>query len=242
MDNPFLSIVIPAHNEAHRLPASLEKIDRFVSQQPYTAEVIVVENGSTDKTTEVVRSAMQHYPYLRLLTSQERGKGLAVRIGMLAAAGKYRFQADADLSMPIEEVAKFIPPQNPNCQVAIASRELPSARRFNEPPYRHLVGRAFNALVRMIALPGLHDTQCGFKCFASNTAEKIFPLQTLKGMSFDAELLVIARRHGYTIQEIPINWFFDPDSRVRLFKDSFQMALDLFAIRRKARRGLYDPR
>ena len=242
MEKPFLSIIIPAYNEDQRLPASLEKIDRFLTTQPYQAEVIVVENGSSDRTAEIVREHQVRFPYLRLIEETHRGKGLAVKTGMLTATGAYRFMMDADLSMPIEEINKFLPPALENCQVAIASREIPGARRFVEPIYRHLIGRAFNALVRVLALPGLQDTQCGFKCFRSDVAEVVFPLQTLTGMSFDAEVLFIAHRYGFTIQEVPINWYFNADSRVRLFQDSFKMALDLLTIRHNARRGLYDPR
>ena len=242
MVKPFLSIVIPAHNEEHRLPASLEKIDHFLAVQPYQADVIVVENGSTDHTAEIVREHQVRLPYLKLIEETQRGKGLAVKIGMLAATGEYRFMVDADLSMPIEEVNKFLPPVLENCAVAIASREIPGARRYGEPIYRHLIGRAFNTLVRVLALPSLHDTQCGFKCFRADVAEAVFSLQTLVGMSFDAEVLIIARRFGFEIKEVPINWYFNADSRVRLFQDSFKMALDLLTIRHNARLGRYDPR
>lgn len=240
MGKPFLSIIIPAHNEAQRLPGSLAKIKAFLSTFPETAEIIIVENGSTDQTADVVRRQIGQIPQLKLISLEERGKGLAVKAGMLAAQGEYRFQADADLSMPVEEFIKFLPPNLDPCEVAIASREAPGARRYDEPTYRHLVGRIFNGLVRGLVLPGLNDTQCGFKCFRADVAEAIFPLQTLTGMSSDAEVLLIARRLGYTIQEVPITWFFNPDSRVRLLKDSFRMAFDLLKIRRNARLRYYD--
>lgn len=240
MSKPFLSIVIPVHNETNRLPPSLEKINAFLSKQDFEAEVVIVENGSTDDTLALAQSYVERMPNLRVFHEDERGKGLAVRRGMLEACGEYRFLCDADLSMPIEEVLHFLPPALADLDVAIGSREVPGAVRYDEPGYRHLIGRFFNTLVRWLVLPGLQDTQCGFKCFRGEVAEAVFPLQTLTGMSFDAEVLHIARNLGYDIQEVPIDWYFNPDSRVRLVQDSLGMGLDLIRIRRNARRGVYD--
>lgn len=240
LTSPFLSIIIPAHNEEGRLPATLEKIDAFLQTQPYSAEVLVVENGSQDGTYRLACDYARRMPALRVLKEAARGKGLAVRSGMLAAVGAYRFICDADLSMPIEEVNRFLPPALPQPDVAIASREAPGAVRYGEPAYRHLVGRAFNGMVRLLALPGLQDTQCGFKCFRAAVAEDVFACQTLTGMSFDVEVLFVARRRGYRIVEVPIPWYFNPDSRVRLLQDSLRMGADLLTIRRNAARGLYN--
>ena len=238
---PFLSIVIPAHNEARRLPASLEKILAFLATQPYDAEVVVVENGSTDDTLALAQQfAAERNGIIRVIHEARRGKGLAVRRGMLEAKGEYRFLADADLSMPIEELPRFLPPVLADFDIAIASRELPGSRRVDEPPYRHLVGRMFNLMVQALALPGLRDTQCGFKCFRADVAEDLFSRQTLEGMSFDVEVLFVARRRGYRIVEVPITWYFDPDSRVRLVRDSLRMGLDLLTVRYNAWRGVYD--
>lgn len=237
---PFLSIVIPAHNEEQRLPPSLRKIYNFLETQPYAAEVVVVENGSQDRTVEVIRSFMQQMPYLRLIQESGRGKGLAVRRGMLEARGEYRFICDADLSMPIEQITRFIPPQLAHPDVAIASREIPGAKRYNEPVYRHLIGRVFNTIVRWMALPGLQDTQCGFKCFQAQAAEQVFKRQTMLGWSFDVEILFIARKLGYQILEVPIDWYYEPGSRVHLVQDSLRMFLDLLTIHNNARKGLYD--
>ena len=240
MNKPFLSIIIPAHNEAQRLPASLEKIDSFLNEQNYTSEVLVVENGSTDGTLDVARSFQESMPYLRVFEETDRGKGLAVKRGMLEASGEYRFLCDADLSMPIEQVNRFLPPELDSVEVAIGSREIPGANRYDEPGYRHFIGRIFNAMVRLIVLPKLQDTQCGFKCFRGDVAELVFPMQSLDGMSFDAEVLFIARENGYKIQEVAIDWYFDPDSRVRLVQDSLRMGVDLFTILKNGLQGRYD--
>lgn len=237
-DKPFLSIIIPAHNETHRLPHSLELIRNFVAIQPYQSEVIVVENGSSDNTAEIVVNLLSDWPELRLIRLESSGKGLAVKTGMLAANGYYRFMMDADLSMPVDEINKFLPPKL-GVPVAIASREAPGAQRLNEPRIRHLIGRMFNTLVRTIVLPGLQDSQCGFKCFSAEAAERVFPLQTFKGWSFDVEVLAIARDLGFDVREVPIRWTYEPGSRISVIKDSLRMARELFIIRSNVRRGLY---
>ncbi len=240
MSAPFLSIVIPAHNEEQRLPSTLQKIASFAGAQSYSIEVVVVENGSNDRTAELARSFQDQMPFLRVLQETQAGKGLAVRRGMLDALGDYRFICDADLSMPIEEVNAFIPPQLPGVDIAIASREAPGAVRIDEPPFRHLTGRVFNTIVRLMALPGLQDTQCGFKCFRGAVAQDVFRRQTLNGWAFDVEVLFIARRRGYRVVEIPIHWYFDSHSQVRVFRDTWRMLRELVSIRRNAARGLYD--
>jgi len=236
---PFLSIIIPAHNEAQRLPPTLEKINAFLAQQTYAAEVIVVENGSSDQTLPIAQSFTDQIPNLRVFSEARRGKGLAVQRGMLEAQGEFRFLCDADLSMPIDQINRFLPPALADVDVAIGSREVAGALRFNEPAYRHLIGRIFNTMVRWLVLPGLQDTQCGFKCFRNEVAEAVFPLQTLDGMSFDAEVLFIARKMGFDVQEVAIDWYFNADSRVRLVQDSLRMGWDLLTIRWNALRGRY---
>lgn len=239
MNLPFLSIVIPAHNEESRLPRSLGQVFAFLESQPYTSEVLVVENGSTDRTLEATRKIAEHFPNLRVLHEDLPGKGRAIRRGILEARGEYRFIADADFSMPVEEIGRFLPPAV-RCDVAIASREAPGAVRYNEPAYRHLTGRVFNFLIQTLVLPGLQDTQCGFKCFHRRAAEDVFRRQTLTGWAFDVELLTIARRHGFTIQEIGIPWHFDAGSKINVLRHSWRMFLDLLIIRRNLRRGAYD--
>jgi glycosyltransferase involved in cell wall biosynthesis len=239
---PFLTIVIPAHNEENRLPGTLEQIFRFLEQQAFSCEVLVVENGSTDRTYEVAQEFASRHANLQVIQNDRRGKGLAIQRGVKEARGEYVFLCDADLSMPVEEINKFIPPQLDHPDIAIASREAPGSVRYNEPYYRHLTGRVFNTLIRLLVLPGLQDTQCGFKCIRAKVARDIFPYQTLTGWAFDVELLYIARCHGYQILEIPIQWYFNADSKISIFRDSLRMFLDLLLIRRNARRGLYDPK
>jgi glycosyltransferase involved in cell wall biosynthesis len=235
----FLSIIIPAHNEEKRLPRTLEQVFAFLEKQAYTAEVVVVENGSADRTLEIAQSFAAQHPQLRILQNNERGKGLAVRRGMLEARGQFRFICDADLSMPIEEIVKFVPPALTDFDVAIGSREAPGAVRYNEPAYRHWGGRAINLIIRLLILPGLQDTQCGFKCFSAEASERLFKLQTLPGWSFDIELLFLARRAGMRIHEIPIHWYFGEDSKVSAVRDALNMIRDIFRIHGNARRGIY---
>ncbi len=237
----YLSLVIPAYNEAHRLPRTLPQVTDFLEKQPYAWEVLVVDNGSTDDTLRLVQEFSRKHPQVRALHTPLRGKGRAVKLGMLAARGEWRFLADADFSMPVTELPRFLPPQAPEADILIGSREAPGAVRYHEPWHRHLIGRVFNLMVQVAALPGIRDSQCGFKNFRGDVAERLFRCQRIAGMSFDVEILFIARRWGYRIVEVPIPWYFDPDSRVRLVHDSLRMAWDLLTIRLNALRGLYEP-
>jgi glycosyltransferase involved in cell wall biosynthesis len=238
---PLLSIIIPAHNEENRLPRSLEQVFAFLKQQSYEAEVLVVENGSSDRTLEIARGFAREWKNLRVLQELGRGKGLAVRRGMLEARGEYRFMCDADLSMPIEEVNKFLPPSRSDFDIAIGTREARDSVRYDEPIYRHLGGRLINTAIRLLILPGLQDTQCGFKCFRAEAAERLFSRQTLEGWSFDIELLFVACRLGYRIVEVPIHWYYRPESKVSTVPDALRLLSDIFLIRANARRGIYDP-
>lgn len=236
---PFLSIVIPAYNEEQRLPASLEKIDSFLEQQSYDAELLIVDNGSTDRTVSVASEFAESRPWVRVVKAAVRGKGLAVKIGMQVATGEFRFICDADLSMPIEEITKFLPPQSEGYDVLMATREGQGAQRIGEPLYRHLMGRIFNLIIKLAALPGIQDTQCGFKMFSRKAAEDLFSVQQMVGIGFDVELLFIARKRGYRIREVPIIWYFDPDSRMRLIYDSLYILLEIQQIHLNWHRGVY---
>jgi glycosyltransferase involved in cell wall biosynthesis len=244
LTTPFLSIIIPAYNEEHRLPRTLEKVVAYFETQPYKVEILIIDNASQDRTYEVARdyAGKLSSPVLPIRVDKEtlRGKGAAVKKGMLSSRGEYRFMCDADLSMPISEVNRFLPPQLNDFDISIASREAPGAVRYNEPAYRHLVGRIFNTLIRLLALPSLNDTQCGFKCFRGVIAEELFPQMTIRGWSFDVEILFLARRRGYRIVEVPIPWYFNPESHISVIRDSLQMALDIFKIRINAASGKYE--
>jgi glycosyltransferase involved in cell wall biosynthesis len=239
-ERPFLSIIIPVLNEEYRLPESLHKIDAFLKAQPYSAEVVVVENGSTDATVRVVEQFASSHPYVRLFAGLPRGKGRAVRRGMLEARGEYRFICDVDLSMPVEEISKFLPPALNDYDVAIGSREAKGARRYNEPAHRHLMGRILTLLVKLFAIRGFEDTQCGFKSVHCRAAEDIFAVGQINGIGFDVEMLYIARKRGYRIVEVPINWYYNADSRMRLFTDSLAIIGEIFEIRRNWRNGVYE--
>lgn len=243
----FLTIVIPAYNEEQRLPPTLARVAAFLRSQDYTSEVLVVENGSTDDTSGVTARFMREEvregdPFCVELLHSSPGKGAAVRHGMLAGRGEFLFICDADLAMPIEEIAKFLPPglKRGTFDIAIASREAPGAIRIDEPAYRHVMGRVFNFLVRVLAVPGIQDTQCGFKMFTREAVHSTFPLQHLDGWSFDVEVLYIARLHHLRLVEIPIRWYYQTDSRVRPVQDTINMVRELLKIRGNGRRGLYN--
>ncbi len=238
MSNPYLSIIIPAHNEENRLPETLTEVVQFIQKQTYQAEILVVENASRDNTLKIAQDFAARHAFIQAIHEDLPGKGRAVRTGMLAAKGEYRFFADADLSMPIAEVNRFLPPAV-DAPIAIASREAPGAIRYDEPAYRHITGRVFNSLIRILVLPKLQDTQCGFKMFRADVAEELFKRQTLMGWSFDVELLYIARLHGLSILEIPIPWYFNPESKVNVLRDSWRMFRDLLLIRQNGRLGMY---
>jgi glycosyltransferase involved in cell wall biosynthesis len=237
---PFLSIIIPAHNEESRLSKTLDEILQFSGSQSFHSEIIVIENASVDRTLEIAREYALTHSSIRVIHEDRPGKGLAVRTGMLAAGGEYRFICDADLSMPASEISRFLPPALTGVDIGIASREAPGAVRYNEPPLRHFVGRVFNTMVRIIVLHRLQDTQCGFKCFNRKAAETLFPFQTIHGWTFDVEILAIAQKMGFKIVEVPIPWYYHDDSKVRVFRDSLKMARDLFRIRANVRRRKFS--
>lgn len=238
-DPYFLSIIIPAYNEEARLPESLAKLIHFVRNQDYPIEVMVVDDGSFDRTAQLVLDFQRQAPFISLLQVQHGGKGHAVQAGMLQAKGQYLFLCDCDLSMPIEEVNHFLPPALEGYDIAIGSREIPGAKRYHEPAYRHLMGRVFNLLVRILAIRDIQDTQAGFKCFRREAAQFLFSAQTIPGWGFDVEILFIAQLHGLKVVEVPINWYFNDESKVKPVRDTYNMVREIFKIRLNAWQGKY---
>lgn len=235
---PVLSVLIPAFNEERRLPDTLESINRHLAGCSTTYEIIVVDDGSTDATCQIVEELRALDERVRLVAMPHAGKGGAVRAGIAAALGSRIVFCDADLPVAPQDVVRLAH-QLDDCDVAIATREGPGARRIGEPTHRHLMGRAFNLLTRLIAVPGIHDTQCGLKAFRAETALRIFHLQTIEGFGFDVEVLFIAQHLGYRIQQMPVLWSHRPSSRVDPLRDTILMFADLIRIRTRAFRGNY---
>lgn len=236
---PFLSIIIPAYNEETRIQKTLVQISNYLKMQSYSYEVLVIENGSHDRTLEIAQNFSREHPQFIVIHETKSGKGRALKRGMLEAKGKYRFMCDADLSMPIEEIFRFLPPKIDTPSIVIGSREAEGAVRYNESNYRHIGGRLINYLIQLFILPGFHDTQCGFKLFEAGIAQDLFKNATIMGWSMDVELLYIAKKRGYKIVELPIPWYFSPESKVSPVKDSIQLFIDILKIKENYRKGLY---
>lgn len=238
----FLSVIIPAHNEADRLPATIRTIANYLGHKKYSSEIIVVENGSTDGTEAVAWEALHYAKQWSRVTCgvlcSKQGKGAAVKAGMLWAEGTYRYMCDVDLSTPITVLPKLFAPMRDGADVVIASREAAGARRIDEPARRHITGRVFSALTHPL-LPGINDTQCGFKLFTETAARQLFHQQTIDGWAFDVEILYMARRLGYRIDEVGVDWHYNADSRVHVARDSVRMARDIFRIWTRGQRGYY---
>ncbi len=239
MIDPLLSLVIPAYNEESRLPATLSRVSAALMARGEPYEVLVVVNGSTDRTEDVVKEAATRDPHIQLVATPLRGKGLAVKIGIGEARGDRIVFADADLSTPIDEVIGLADQLTPRHQVVIATREGTGARRVGEPYARHLMGRVFNLLVQALAMRGIQDTQCGFKAFTREAAHEVFRRQRIAGFGFDVEVLFVARRLGYGIKEVAVTWEYAASSRVDPVRDTIRMFRDVLAVRLNDLRGYY---
>ena len=226
MTRPFLSVVIPAFNEQDRIIPTLEKVVQYLSAQDYTWEVLVVDDGSSDDTAALVRQWASKNEGVSLKTIPHSGKGWAVRHGMLATTGEYRFMCDADLAMPIEHLGTFMDRMSEGYDIVIGSRQIEGARRFDESVLRHFMGRMFNWSVKFLAVGGFQDTQCGFKCFRGEVADELFQLQRTRGWGFDVEILYLALKRRMRVLEMPIDWYHQKGSKVKPGVDPFIMIRD----------------
>jgi dolichyl-phosphate beta-glucosyltransferase len=234
-----LSLVIPAYNEQARLPYTLAELEAYVCRQQLDCEVIVVDSGSRDATSAVVQQASIRFSALRLLRTDRRGKGRAVRTGVLAAHGQVVIFADADLSWQVDDLSRFLTLVDDRTPIVIGSREGTGARRVGEPIYRHVMGRVFNRVVQALAVPGIEDSQCGFKAFRADAARAVFSRQRVEGFGFDVEVLYLARRLGFGIRVVPLEWEHKENSRVAAVRDTLLMLRDVVAVRVNDWRGAY---
>lgn len=239
--SPFLSIVIPAYNEQDNFAAgALEKVARYLTRKKFSSEVIIVDDGSTDGSAANIQKFIAQKPHWRLIKNPHLGKAQTVATGILEATGQIVLFTDFDQATPLSEVEKLLPFIKKNYDIVIGSREVKGSKREKEPWYRHLMGRGFNFLVTLIALRGIHDTQCGFKLFKANVAQDIFsklvvysqkPEKTAFTGAFDVEVLYLAQKQKLRLAEVPVSWKHIKTSRINPLKDSLRMFLDLLRIR-----------
>jgi glycosyltransferase involved in cell wall biosynthesis len=242
MTHPMLSIIIPAYNESARIGNALERVLSCIDERGWDAEVLVVDDGSTDNTLAVVAGWMAKHDHLHLIRNRgNRGKGYSVRNGLLQAAGEIVLFTDADLSAPIEEAERLLSAIHRGVDVAIGSRWLDKQKQtITQPMYRRFFGRCFNWVTRKVMDLPYQDTQCGFKAFKRNAAQTIFRLQTIERWGFDPEILFIARKLGFKIEEVPVTWGHDERSRISYLKDGMKMLSEMAEIRSNSLRGRYD--
>lgn len=247
---PHLSIVIPVYNEADRIPECLERVIAWMSQRPEPIEVIIVDDGSDDGTFNIATERANIHPRITVMREDHLGKANAVLAGLAAARGDYAGFCDVDLATPLDTWDRCAAAFSRGADVAIASREGAGAIRVGEPWYRHAMGRTFNGLIRLLLLPGIHDTQCGFKFFTREALTTILPrcqlyqdatvVQRPRVTAFDVELLAIARRHRLEIAVIPITWTYGEHTKVNPLTDTLQNLRDVLEVRWNGWRGRYD--
>lgn len=252
MQKPKLSIVIPTYNEELRIEESIHRIVNFMNTQGYRYEIVISDDGSTDETKNIVKKYQEEYENLVLLENPHKGKAPSLISGVYSTRGDFTLFTDVDLSVGIEELPKLLNwVENQEYDIAIASREGKGAKRINEPLPRHIMGRVFNILVQIVILPGINDTQCGFKLFKSDAIKKIFTKTLLYSASdpeikggkvsgFDVEMLFVARLLGYRIKEVPVLWTYGEQSKVHKLKDSYYNAKDVFRVRLNKLKGKYS--
>jgi glycosyltransferase involved in cell wall biosynthesis len=237
MAAPHLSIVIPAYNEAARIGKALEEVRKYMASRPFTSELLLVDDGSSDRTPDLLRQFQSLWPETRILRNEvNRGKGFSVRRGVLAAQGDFILFTDADLSAPIEEADKLLGViESPAADAAVGSRALDRTLiGVHQPWPREFAGRCFNFLVRVLTGLGIHDTQCGFKLFRRASTRRAFELQRVERFGFDPEVLFLIQRLGGKIVEVPVRWNDNPATKVRFWRDATRMFFDLVALRWRA--------
>lgn len=244
MNEPFISIIVPAYNEEKRIPLTLKRIKEYMSAQSYSYEVIIAVDGAKDKTAEVSKSFENDWPELKVLDNKENhGKGYVVRQGMLAARGNYRIFTDADNSTDIKHVEKMIPKFKEGFQVVIGTRDYKDAigarQAVSQPWFKRLFGNMGNLFIQIVVLPGIWDTQAGFKGLSREATEKIFPKCKIDRWAFDVEILALARKYGYKIAKIPLYWENDPESHVKL-SSYFNFLFETVKVRLNLWRGRYQ--
>ncbi|MBI5189667.1 MAG: glycosyltransferase family 2 protein [Nitrospirae bacterium] len=236
-----LSVIIPAYNEAGRIGPTLTRMDAYLSHLGMTYEIVVVDDGSTDTTCEIVLEMAGAIPAMRLIENGvNRGKGFSVKTGFLNSSGEFVLFSDADLSTPIGELERFLPEMDNGADIVIGSRAVRGADIVRRQPlHRMLMGKTFNKIVRLFTMHGISDTQCGFKLFRRSTCEVLFRLQRVERFAFDAELLFLAKKRGLKIREMPVRWINSPESKVGLVRDSSRMLADIIRVRLDYLKGRY---
>lgn len=247
---PYLSVIIPAYNEVDNFnKGALKGVEDYINKQSYLTEVILVDDGSNDKTADLIEDWIKNKKAWKLIKNPHKGKAIAVSTGVLQAKGKYIIFTDFDQATPLGEIEKLLPFMNKGFEIAIGSREIKGSKREKEPWYRHLMGRGWNIIVKSLVIRGIQDTQCGFKLFNAEIAHEIFQsLSVYKDAeeqeaymgAFDVEILYIAQKRGYQIAEVPVHWHHVKTSRLNPFRDSARMFIDLLKIRFSDLTGKYE--
>jgi len=250
-DSIYLSVVIPAFNEEKNIVKSLSSIFAYLKDYAYNYEVLIVDDGSSDNTVKLVSDFCKEHKKFRIIKNLHKGKGPTVWTGVMEARGEFIYLADADLATPISEIKRlFVWLVDDAYDIAIASREGLGSSRINEPYYRHLMGRIFNLWVRIVAIRGIEDTQCGFKLFRKDAAKKIFGYLRIYGQdateikdayfgAFDVEVLYLAKKLGFKVKEVPVTWSYVKTQRLSPFRDSIKMAIDVLKVRVNDLKGVY---
>ncbi len=251
-DSIYLSIVFPAYNEAKRIEKSLNEVQKYFSEKDYAYEVLVSDDGSTDQTADIVKNLQVKWPNLRLISNEHKGKAPTLISGVNASKGKYVLISDVDLSVSIDQTPKLLVwVEDHDYDLAIATREGVGSKRVDEPSIRHLMGRVFNVLVQVLVLPGINDTQCGFKLGKTESLKNVFQRTKLYSVNdpviqggrvgaYDVEFLFVAKKLGYKIKEVSVTWVYGDNSKVHKLKDSYYNAKDVVLVKLNDMKGLYS--